>query len=314
MRMEDDDATGLTSAEPPRRRRWLWLALAVLLALALGGAVALWGATRLDLIAWHGRDARTKASAPTAPVRAAALPAPPPVLAAEQAQGMLGVRIAELEQRIARLDQQTAAAEDDASRAEALMIAFAARRAIERGLPLGPLESRLRLRFADAQPNAVASVIAAGASPVTRTRLLAEFNDLAPRLASPTAPGKSAWARFTSGLSNLFVVRRADAPSSLPERRLERARIALESGLVEQAVEEVERLPAGAAASAWLQQARGYVTVEHALDLIETAALLDPRPANRAGEGPALPTAEPVPVPTPETQEPVAGQGAVTPG
>jgi hypothetical protein len=299
MPMVDDYATGLTSAEPPRRRRWIWLALALLAAVALGGAAALWGGMRLGWIVWHGWNAPGEAPRPMAAASPLPPAPPPPPPVDEQAQAALGVRIAELEQRMARLDVQTVAAENNAARAEALMIAFAARRAIERGLPLGALETQLRLRFGDAQPNAVATVVAAAARPVTRASLLAELNALAPRLASPTAPGGSAWARFQSALRGLFVVRKADEPSPLPERRLERARANLESGLVEAAIRDVERLPAREAASAWLQEARNLVAVQRALDLIEAAALLDTRPAAPMASSP-LP-ALPEPVPTPES-------------
>src|SRR5690606_34403984 len=76
---------------------------------------------------------------------------------AEQ-QGGLDQRIAAMEQRLARLDLQAAAAEGNAARAEGLLIAFAARRSIERGAQLGYLADQLQLRFGNAQPVAVRTV------------------------------------------------------------------------------------------------------------------------------------------------------------
>ena len=74
-------------------------------------------------------------------------------------QGGLDSRVAAMEQRLTRLDLQTQAAAGNAARAEGLLIAFASRRAIERGAPLGYLADQLRLRFGDARPNAVRTVI-----------------------------------------------------------------------------------------------------------------------------------------------------------
>ena len=73
---------------------------------------------------------------------------------AEQ-QGGIDQRLAAAEQRLARLDLQAQAAAGNAARAEGLLIAFAARRALERGEELGFLADQLRLRFGDNWPNAV---------------------------------------------------------------------------------------------------------------------------------------------------------------
>ena len=53
-------------------------------------------------------------------------------------------RVAALEQRIGQVDTQSRAAVGNADRAEGLLVAFAARRALDRGVALGFLEALLR--------------------------------------------------------------------------------------------------------------------------------------------------------------------------
>ena len=56
---------------------------------------------------------------------------------------------------------------------------------------------------------------------------------------------------------------------------MERARLFLESGRFEDAIKEVENMPGAAAATQWIADARRYAAAQRALDLIETAALLE---------------------------------------
>jgi hypothetical protein len=201
---------------------------------------------------------------------------------AEQ-QGGLDQRVAAMEQRLAKLDLQAQAASGNAARAEGLLIAFATRRALERGAPLGYLADQLTLRFGDARPNAVRTVIAAARNPITLDQLLARLEGLAPRLASKPQD-EDALQFVKRELSELFVVRRESLPSPQPERRLERARLFLESGRIESAVAEVRNLPNAAEAKAWIEDAERYAAAQRALDLIETTAILEPR-ALRDGSG-----------------------------
>jgi hypothetical protein len=191
-------------------------------------------------------------------------------------------RIAALEQRLTRLDLQAAATEGNTARAEALLVALATRRAIERGASLGYLETQLKLRFGDAQANSVATLIANAQRPVTIDQL---SSDLEALLGTPANEG--GWQRFTRELSGLFVVRRGDAPSAQPDARLDRARLMLRSGQVETALAEVQRLPGASAAGDWVNAARRYAASQKALDLIETAALLEPEKL-RNGTGVAV--------------------------
>lgn len=193
-----------------------------------------------------------------------------------QQQGGIDQRVAAMEQRLARLDLQAQAAAGNASRAEGLLIAFAARRAIERGAPLGYLGDQLRLRFGDALPNAVDAVQAAGEDPVTIDQLLARLTGLAPVLTQQPA-GEGVLPTIGRELSQLFVIRTEDTPSPRPQSRLQRARLFLETGRVEAAMAEVGNLPNAGEARAWLADADRYARAMRGLELLETTAILEPR-------------------------------------
>lgn len=198
-------------------------------------------------------------------------------------QGGLDSRIAALEQRLTRLDLQSQSSAGDAARAEALLIAFASRRAIERGQPLTYLTDQLRLRFGDARPNAVQTIIDAAQDPVTLDQLLARFEGLATSLTEPPADeGVISW--LGREISQLFVVRRDDTPSPLAEQRIDRARRFLESGRIEPAVAEIRKLPNVAQAGEWIADAERYAAAQRALEVLESAAIADPREL-RDGEG-----------------------------
>ena len=191
-------------------------------------------------------------------------------------QGGLDSRVAAMEQRLARIDLQLEAATGNAARAEGLLIAFAARRAIERGTPLGYLGDQLRLRFGDARPNAVQTVIDVSRDPVTLDQLIARLDGLAPQLVNNEPQGDlMGW--LGRELSGLFVVRREDQPSPQPSRRIDRARLFLESGRPEAAVAEVRNLPNADQAAGWVEDAERYARAQRALELLETTAILETR-------------------------------------
>ena len=200
----------------------------------------------------------------------------PSAAAVETAQSALGVRMAELEQRMTKLNLDADAASGNAARAEGLLIASAARRAVERGVPLGYLEDQLKLRFGNAQPNAVATLSEVSRSPVTLDALEQGLAALGPTLVE-VSRDTNLVTRVRAELANLFVIRRTTAPSPAPERRFERARMFLETGRTQAAIDEVERMPGHDAAREWLALAERYVRAERALDLLETAAILEPR-------------------------------------
>jgi hypothetical protein len=261
----------------------------VLVAFVLGLAAMGW-----LLAHWHG-GARFLGVVPAAP---ATQPAPGPAVTVQpepvqpaQAAPLdtqspvtdpeLVRRVNLMEQRLATLDVQSRAAVGNAGRAEALLVAFAARRALDRGVQLGYIEALLRDRFGDSQPQAVATVLTAAHQPVTLQQLRAQFQDIAPHLAGG-GPEQSWWTAFRTELGGLITIRREGTPSTMPSDRLRRAERALDAGQVEVALLEVLRLPGRDNAKDWIAQARRYVAARQALDTIETAALLEPPRAPQA--------------------------------
>jgi len=257
------------------------------------------GASATGYLAWKGYLGSAEESVTTeprtAPLAVSSLPQPAPsasqtaaaaaVERVEETQGGIDQRLAAAEQRIARLDLQAQAAAGNAARAEGLLIAFATRRAIERGAPLGYLGDQLRLRFGDSQPNSVQTVIDFAGNPVTLDSLVTRLHAIGPQIVAGS--GRPTLSRLTSELSSLFVIRRERTPSPQAPRRLERARLFLESGRVDKAIGEVERLPGAKDAAAWLADARRYERARDALDLIETTAVREPR-LLRNGAGQAV--------------------------
>lgn len=250
-----------------------------ILCFLLGGALAIW-------LAWSGaleqlRPATTVSSgqvdAPAVAPSDGMIHAGPPASLENMArqQGGLDQRVAALEQRIARLDMEAAAVDSKTARAEALLVAFAARRAIERGAPLGYLADQLRVRFGDAKPNSVAIVIDAGNHPVTVDKLIGRLAALAPELQD--ARDEGALSRVKRELSELFIVRHDSAPSPEPRKRLDRAKLFLQSGRVDAAVAEVRNLPGAKKAGDWIRDAERFARAQQALDLLESSALLDSR-------------------------------------
>lgn len=286
-------ATGARSKSPMR------LVLAAVGAAFLLGLAAMWFLSQSDLFsgiftvrseasestpaeepgAIAAPDAEVAPPEPTASAEAVAEEARAAVEQVERVveqQGGLDSRVAAMEQRLTRLDLQSQAAAGNAARAEALLIAFASRRAIERGVPLGYLADQLRLRFGEDRPNAVQTIIDASQDPVTLDQLLAQLEGLAPAL-DDAPEGEGVFTRLGRELSELFIVRREDTASPVAERRLERARLFLQSGRIEAAVAEIRNLPNAAIAADWIDDAERYAAAQRALETIETAAVLDPR-------------------------------------
>ena len=156
-----------------------------------------------------------------------------------------------------------------------MTLALSARSASAFGLALGFLADQLRLRFGDALPNAVRTIIDNSRDPVTLDQLIARLEGIAPRLSKGNR--QFSWDLIRNELSQLFVVRRETTPSPQPERRLDRARLFLESGRVEAAINEVSKLPGADNAADWIADAQRYAATQQALDLVETSAVLEPR-------------------------------------
>ncbi|WP_033074397.1 mitofilin family membrane protein [Sphingopyxis sp. MWB1] len=200
----------------------------------------------------------------------------------------LVTRVAELEQRLSRITLEAESASGNASRAEGLLVAFAVRRALDRGLSLGYLEAQLRLRFGDDQPNAVKTIIDTSREPVTLEQLRTDLDTLAPQLVGRSNEGEgSLWTGIRREFNELFVVRKAGTQSTRASERLARARRYLAGEQVDKAIAEVEAMPGAATAQDWLIEARRYHEARRALDLIETAAILEPRDGSATATGTA---------------------------
>jgi len=201
-------------------------------------------------------------------------PAMPPPTAQQQQDEQ---KIADLEQRLTRVENAAEQAEGSAGRADALVIAFAARRAIDRGVALGYLENLLMDRFGADHRAAVATIITAAHDPVRLDDLIAQYDSLGPDLRRG-GPQDSWWTDFRRELGSLVQIHSADRPASSPDAQYEQARQRLAGGDVEQALAETMRLPGAARAGDWVAKARRYIAAHRALDEIESAALM-PSPA-----------------------------------
>ncbi|HEX5258021.1 MAG TPA: hypothetical protein VFW35_04475 [Sphingomicrobium sp.] len=204
--------------------------------------------------------------------------APPAPSTAAQTQAE-DQKIADLQNRVAAVETATQRAEGSAGRADALVIAFAARRAIDRGVALGYLENLLMDRFGAQYRPAVATVITASRQPVRLDELISEYDSLGPDLRRG-GPQDSWWTNFRRELGDLVEVHSANRPATNPEAQYQRARQRLAAGNVDQALAETMRLPGAARAGDWIAKARRYIAAHRALDEIESAALMPgPNPA-----------------------------------
>lgn len=278
------------------------LVAVALLAFVLGAVLAGW-------IAWRSGLTVDRVLGREEPVRVVAAPVPaiatrPVPLSANPvlAQGGFDQRLAALEQRLTLLDLQAQAASGNAVRAEGLLIAFATRRMIDRGSPLGYLEDQLRVRFADAQPNAVATIVSAAQRPVTLDQLAAQLQVMAPALAR-TPQSESGWQKVQRGVSDLFVIRSDKRPAQDPSSRIDRALLLLREGRIDNAVIEVRQLPGASGAGGWIDAAQRYLAAQRALDLIESTALIE---SGRLNNG----MGQPVQTPSPLNPPVAVGAGA----
>lgn len=246
------------------------IALALIIA---GATAATWG------LAHYGKAARLLGVVPTTQQRQDLAPLDSQLQQTGDGQKAttlnpaIAEQITELQARIQRVESESEEAQGSAGRADALLIAFAARRAIERGVALGYLEPLLVNRFGADHPQAVATIVTSSRSPVRLTDLIARYQDLQPQLIGPP-PDEDFWTSVKRGLSSLVTVHRSDRPSSLPKARYDRALAHLMAGEVDSALAETMRLPGAPRGRDWIDDARRYVAVHRALDEVESAALL----------------------------------------
>lgn len=264
-----------TSLEPPRGLSPLGTNILI------GGLAFLGGIGGTALMLQLTGAGSNPAVAPS-PVAQVPQPIPTPVAlppgtdlvslsAREQA---LAGRLDQLEAKLTGVEGSARTASGYATQAERLMIAFAVRRSIERGLPLGPLEARLRQRFGETHGEAVATIIQSARTPVTLEDLRAALEAIAPRLSN--APNDSLWMLIRRGIGDLVVVRQAASPSPRPADRMKRARRTLDEGQVEAALAEVAHMPGIANAASWVAAAKQYIAARTALRDVEAAAMEAP--------------------------------------
>lgn len=254
----------------------------ILIALALiltGAAAATWGLARSQ----EAARLLGVAQAPQ-PARVANVPAPDDghgPIAVDQALALTqagDARIAALEERLARVENASQRAAGSAGRADSLLIAVAARRAIDRGVALGFLERLLVDRFGNSHQRAVATIVTGAREPVLLNTLIADYEMLGPQLRRG-GPSEGWWSGFKRELGSIVTVHSARRPATTPDVRFDRALRRLQAGDVDQALTETMRLPGATGANAWIEDARRYIAVHRALDEIEAAALMPPRGA-----------------------------------
>lgn len=264
-----------TGVEPRPTSPWRLTIIAVVLAVVLGALLGGWLFSQ-----WQQQTATPPAPAAAVSTEEPASPQPVAQLTPRTVgpvdDATMSARIAALEERLARISVVADSASGNAAKAESILVAFAARRSIERGLGLGSMEPQLRVRFGDTQPNAVQSILRAAARPVLQEDLIQRLDTLRPLLTTDASAG---WMqRIANSVSGLIVIRSAEAPSQLPMQQYERARRALVNGRIGLAITEVEAMPGAAdtQVQGWLTDARRLNDARRALDLIEAAAIIEP--------------------------------------
>ena len=257
------------STAPRRDRSWTATLAWVLLLLLAGAALATWGLTRSQTAA------RFLGVAPKPPLAVAThtLPQSPAAQPQSRADPASSAKVAELEGRLRAVENTSRRAAGSVGRADALLVAFASRRAIDRGVPLGYLETLLADRFGAQNPRAVAAIISSSRDPVTLEQLTSDYEQLG-TLLQRGAPNEGIWQGFKREMGSLIAVRKASTQSGKPQARYERAMAQLQNGHVDAALAETMRLPGAPRAADWVAKARRYVIAHRALDEIESSALL----------------------------------------
>jgi hypothetical protein len=257
------------STAPRQSRSWTAALAWVLLLLVTGAALATWSLSRWDSAA----RLLGVAPRPSPPVAVRTVPQQAGAAVQASANPAEEERVEELETRMSAVETTSRRAAGSVGRADALLVAFATRRAIDRGVPLGYLETLLADRFGDQNPRAVAAIITASRDPVTLDQLIAGYEQLGSALRSG-ASDESLWQGFKRELGSMVAVRRASAPSGKPQARYERALAQLANGRVDAALAETMRLPGAPRAADWVTDARRYIIAHRALDEVGSAALL----------------------------------------
>lgn len=254
---------------------WSARLLIGLVLIIVGAAVTVWGLAQYPPAArFLGVAVPVPAQVP--PPQRLVTPQSAPTAQADAAEAAEDARVEALEARLQRLENATAQVRGSAGRADALVVAFATRRAIDRGVALGYLETLLTERFGQQHQRAVATIITASHKPVRLDALTGEYELLGPALRSG-GPGENWWDGVRRSFGSLVEIHRAEQPPVNAEARYNRALERLSTGDVDQALAETMRMPGAARAGPWIDQARRYIAAHRALDEIESGALLIPK-------------------------------------
>lgn len=244
--------------------------LVALVLILVGAGAAVWGLARYQPAArFLGVTPAAPEAVMSAPQQAHANTVPSP----RDPSSADNSRLLALESRVAQVENATERAEGSAGRADALVVAFAARRAIDRGVALGYLENLLVERFGQQHRAAVATIITASHQPVRLNDLVDQYQTLAADLRRGGTED-SWWTNFKRELGSIVEVHRSTRPAVNAEARYNRALQRLSAGDVDRALAETMRLPGASRAGDWTAKARRYVAAHRALDEIESAALL----------------------------------------
>lgn len=255
------------------QRNWTATLAWALLLLVVGAGVATWGLSR-----WEGAARFLGVDPPDRPVALTLQQGLPATLAVPNLPDTnLDTRVASLESRLRNVEGVTQQAAGSVGRADALLVAFATRRAIDRGMALGYLEPLLSQKFGASHPRAVATIVTAAREPVTLDNLTNEYRALEPALRKGP-PDEGMLTAIRRQLGSLITIHRASTPSPMIEARYDRALESLQQGGVDAALAETMRLPGASNAGEWPALARRYVAAHRALDEIESAALLSGGP------------------------------------
>jgi hypothetical protein len=194
-------------------------------------------------------------------------------IAAETNDLNLAARLDALAAEVARTN--TAVVETDLRTRDLFLLAVA-RRMLEAGRPLTPIERALENRFREADGAAVDALAAWTAAPQTQRTLKDRLKAL--QEMPEAADTRSWWDRLTARLAGLVTVRGQTAETVADmDALLARARAAMEAGDTNLAVAALDQgdgqgdLPP--AVRQWLADARILVAAEDALGRLETNAL-----------------------------------------
>lgn len=314
------------ASAPQERAIWPWLVAALLLALLLGMIASPWFEREVrgqmpealqseqsgsrdprvdDLLTRVARlEAQPSAGLVAAPGSAAPGDMAPITgrIAALEAQAAAfqfsdATVAARLEQLAADLQRTSGVAEAGDRQVRDLFLVSVARRMVEAGRPLGPVQSALSARFSAQDAAAVDSLERWSAVPQTRATLAARLETMDEAVVVPdTEAAAGFWDRLLARLSGLVTVRDGTVAGPVETDVLSAAREALDNGDVALAASRLQRAPPSAVRDQWLADARALVAAEAALNRLETM-LLDVASADASALASAIipPAAPPAP-------------------